>query len=114
MTVDYKCSRCDRSGRREIRFQDQVTDDVLCWKCLEDDAERAPAVKRKFRPATAGQRLSRAMGTNPDKIDKTKKWLADRGVECDFTPTGEAVVKDRAHEKQLLKAWKMVDFDKYG
>ena len=52
-----------------------------------------------------------AAGVHPSQIDEYTAAGRAAGVDVQFTPDGDAVFHDRAHRRQCLKHWGMIDKD---
>lgn len=54
---------------------------------------------------------SLSMGCHPSQIEEFKGEARRAGIDIDFTPTGDAILRDKAHRKAYRKHRGMVDFD---
>ncbi len=53
---------------------------------------------------SAWPHLSDSLGVGADQIEQAKAELARRGVKCDFTPDGQAIITSQKHHMEVSKA----------
>ncbi len=55
--------------------------------------------------STTPVKLSDALAVHPDQVQEATEYLKKRGVPTEFVPSGEPIIKSRAHQKEILKVW---------
>lgn len=53
--------------------------------------------RRGKRAGSAWPYCSDALGVNPDQIKETQAELAKHGLNCEFTPDGQAIIQSQKH-----------------
>lgn len=81
--------------------------------CPECSQERA-RIKNQNRIGSGYPYLSEGLGCPPQQAQAFADAYAKMGVPTEITPGGEAVIRDRAHRKQLLRVAKMHDRNSYN
>lgn len=89
MKMKRKCPKCRLMGRRNIVAEQRATSSIAkpsCWPLISD-----------------------AFAVNPNQIRKQQAALAAKGVQCDFTPEGQAIFTSRKHRKMVCEAGGLFD-----
>ncbi len=85
--------------------------DVATVQLLERDTKR---VRKGLKPRgvqrTGGYPYeSEVMAVDPEDIGTAQDILAKRGVQTDYTPTGEPIIRSPEHRRQHAKAMGFYD-----
>lgn len=54
---------------------------------------------------------SKALGVPPKQVKAAQKELQKAGVQADFTPSGEMILRSRSHRNDVMVAYGMHDND---
>lgn len=108
---------CTAGHRRTLRCtpEEFVNSPDVCHcgaelrRHIEADPWEAPL--RKHSTLGGWPRLSDALACNPRQVKKFESYLKAKGVPTKFDRTGRCEVRSPGHQKAILKARGMVDFD---
>lgn len=95
-----------------VEVTEKEYDALLATPVLERKPPRGKKAEPKAPKRNAKWPLkSKAAGVHKSLAGKAAEHAAKLGVPTEFTPTGEAVFRDRGHRRAFLKAHGMVDHD---
>lgn len=102
---DYECDQCGKTGTRysSVADRDNQRHCEGCGRTL--NRIQFPTPERAVSPGYWKERVSDALGVNPDQIPAAMK--IHPGAE--FTPDGAMIIRSHAEFTQRLKESGMVD-----